>query len=80
MSIDRKTLESERRAALAAIAAHRHALNMDSLDPDDFDDIMYGITDLITALRIYAASAEVDFDEAMRSSENTTRDIFKGEI
>lgn len=80
MSIDRETLKSERRAALAAITAHRFALRMDDLDPNYFDDIIFSVTDLITSLRIYTDSVEVNFADALQRSESTTRSLYKGDI
>ncbi len=80
MSIDRETLNSERRAAFAAIAAHRSALGYDPVDINDFDEIRFSIEDVLTSLRIYSASAEVDFVTARRCSAKTMRALFRGEI
>jgi hypothetical protein len=52
MPIDHTILADERRAALAAIAAHRTALGTDPADPDDFTDVRCGIEDIIISLRV----------------------------
>lgn len=80
MSVDRTILADERRAALALIAAHRAALDLDPVDLDDFTDVRCSIEDAITSLRIYAASAEVDLEEALLWSGGTARDLFAGNL
>jgi hypothetical protein len=79
MSVDRTILADERRAAIAAIAAHRDALGLDPVEDDDFTDVRCSIEDLISSLRIYAASVEVNFDEALHWSGETTRAAFAGD-
>lgn len=80
MSIDRETLKSERSAALAEIAAHRSALGYAPVDLNDFDEIRFSIEDVLTSLRIYSPSAEVDFAKARRSSARTTRALFRAKF
>jgi hypothetical protein len=80
MPADRTILANERRAALAAIAAHRVALGLDLVDFDDFTDVRHSIEDVITSLRVYATSTEVDFEEALHFSGGSARELFAGRI